>query len=874
MKGVDVFSSLLEVAPTPAGDPASKEARAKGQKFDALLAEAVDAEGQSAAAQAKAQSAKAGAPHAKRAASAADILSADSATKLQTASPAVLGPTPLDDATTSAPLAATTTDADAAPQAKLGVPPRTGEAQGTAAAGGALRGMPGRLVDARASAALPAASKDEGTPAAELSDSTLRDTERTDLTKDRGLELPPGSRSIHQSISHGKLRPGSAGQAGARQGESADRDATGFERELDTAQHAALTEAAPARANTQKADALQQAAPAAQLQPNDASALQAVLERVASVVARIVAPPAAAAPDVTLRTSDLAQSVQSVQSGSARLDLTPAAVDAQPPRSEHAFRAAMADTDAAAMLPPALAGLPAEAPRASAVELSPQGLAGVAPDGVGPSSASVQTAPAGNAQPAAVTTPRAGAPSSGLVADARAGEPVEAMARGARAATSTSTTSSSALDQMASAASATGREAAPTPNPVKVQPPVLTQRTSAGLPSGAGASTSATAMQPGAPGMQPVSAAPAAQAVPGATALVDTPNTVSRDAGALPSNARAALDTRAQPAGTQAATLTTPVGAGAAASGPVQTTPGAATQSAPSARSTDAMAGQPAPALGDDGASLQKAAPGAGSKVAPDLARAPVAPSTEQPVTPSAAPAPVVPAEATAASLPAAAPGLRTDEADSNGKAKRSGDARDEPMARIHGFARGALVGQALSAYGGRGHDGAEHESPRGRRSEERESTGESVSFTDRLPPPDVTTVVHAQQPTPEAPAPAAQPAPNVPLAAPAPAELPDVQFLGRPPDANTENASIAIHHPDLGPIQLEVHRDQGRVEVHAILDTVHAEAVLRANERGIRQGVQQSGMTFGALRVRVRGEESTARPVQTRRRRGNERET
>ena len=55
-----------------------------------------------------------------------------------------------------------------------------------------------------------------------------------------------------------------------------------------------------------------------------------------------------------------------------------------------------------------------------------------------------------------------------------------------------------------------------------------------------------------------------------------------------------------------------------------------------------------------------------------------------------------------------------------------------------------------------------------------------------------------------------------------------------------------------------------------------HAEAVLRANETGIRLGVQQSGMTFGALRLRVRGEErerDVTRATYVRRRRTNERE-
>lgn len=216
-------------------------------------------------------------------------------------------------------------------------------------------------------------------------------------------------------------------------------------------------------------------------------------------------------------------------------------------------------------------------------------------------------------------------------------------------------------------------------------------------------------------------------------------------------------------------------------------------------------------------------------------------------------------------------------------KARPGAGTPDQEGGRIQGFSRGALVGQAMSAYGGRGHDSSEPESgsSRGRKSDEREAGAESLQSADRqVPPPDMSVMVQAQQPPAEvAPPPLiAPPAPPVPLAPP-PSELADVQFMGRPPDAQTENASISIHHPDLGPIQLEVHREQGRVEVHAILESVHAEAVLRANEQGIRQGVQQSGMTFSALRVRVRGDDAATtrgqlqRPQQ-RRRRGNERET
>jgi hypothetical protein len=214
---------------------------------------------------------------------------------------------------------------------------------------------------------------------------------------------------------------------------------------------------------------------------------------------------------------------------------------------------------------------------------------------------------------------------------------------------------------------------------------------------------------------------------------------------------------------------------------------------------------------------------------------------------------------------------------------KSEGESRE----RVHGFSRGGWTDQARSAYGGRGHEGS---SDRG--GSERGETGRTVKreeerATERaaeqaapqflreqlVPEPQLTQAPQQAQETPNANVPQNQPAaPAAPVQ-----ELPDIVFQGRPdPTAATENATISLHHPDLGPIQLEVHRELGRVEVHAVIESQHAQAVLRANENGIRQGVQQAGMTFNALRVRVRGEEPTSnnRPGQERRRRSNERET
>ena len=75
----------------------------------------------------------------------------------------------------------------------------------------------------------------------------------------------------------------------------------------------------------------------------------------------------------------------------------------------------------------------------------------------------------------------------------------------------------------------------------------------------------------------------------------------------------------------------------------------------------------------------------------------------------------------------------------------------------------------------------------------------------------------------------------------------------------------------------MQVHRTQRRVEVEARIESQHGEAVLRANESGIRYGAHQSGMTLGALRVLMPDgedrEEPTARGAPVRRRRMSERQ-
>ncbi len=226
---------------------------------------------------------------------------------------------------------------------------------------------------------------------------------------------------------------------------------------------------------------------------------------------------------------------------------------------------------------------------------------------------------------------------------------------------------------------------------------------------------------------------------------------------------------------------------------------------------------------------------------------------------------------------------------DENGTPIAKEDAVGEARERVHGFTRGGWNGPAMSAYGGRGHEGGERgSSERGEtarawkreeeRSAERASDQSAPQFMPEPSAPTQDLQQQAQAPLPPQEMRQQTVLQNQPAAPAAPVqELPDIVFQGRPPDptAATENASIALHHPDLGPIQLEVHRELGRVEVHAVIETQHAQAVLRANESGIRQGVQQAGMTFNALRVRLRGEEqpSNNRPGQERRRR-DERES
>jgi len=97
------------------------------------------------------------------------------------------------------------------------------------------------------------------------------------------------------------------------------------------------------------------------------------------------------------------------------------------------------------------------------------------------------------------------------------------------------------------------------------------------------------------------------------------------------------------------------------------------------------------------------------------------------------------------------------------------------------------------------------------------------------------------------------------PVLLPTPAVLPDpdAAMMGKLSRGQGINAAnISIEHPELGAMDLVVQSENGRVEVRATAETPKAAAVLRAHESALRYGIQQAGMTFGALKVRSRGAE------------------
>jgi hypothetical protein len=88
------------------------------------------------------------------------------------------------------------------------------------------------------------------------------------------------------------------------------------------------------------------------------------------------------------------------------------------------------------------------------------------------------------------------------------------------------------------------------------------------------------------------------------------------------------------------------------------------------------------------------------------------------------------------------------------------------------------------------------------------------------------------------------------------------------------ERAALSVQHPELGVVELEVLCRNGRVEVHALLASPHAAAVLRANESEVRRGVQASGLVFRGLKLRVREANHAPRAVLARSRHEDEGES
>jgi len=658
------------------------------------------------------------------------------------------------------------------------------------------------------------------------------------LSRDRSNELPPAARSFHNRISHAVSHAARAPE-GDEQVTPSLADAA-FGQALEAAAHEPAKAGEPERA-TQLAEAepsVEEVEPTLTSVQEASAALQAVLERVATVVLRIMAP-APSGPGALPATGSEGAEL-GVAAGAARA---------------HGAR----DPAQALTTPHAVAAETSAAWSALSAHAELAGPDGVAVRGALLSPANAATSEpalraAGSAHSAAAAAPLQGVPASGPTA--------------------------------ASAKVATGSAQA------AAQP--ATSALDRGAPSGQDPHGAARA------------AATAFVTTP-AAAVVSTPQTSSTTATSV---AGAGVATPA-PAQTAAIGTTTPglplapsSAAGTSGFKVVGSTPLAGNTAAPAASTSNATAsplpvatkaarGETKPAATNETDATPAAFSAAVPAAAPELAQRSPAVATNvssvgtQPTASTPAAQPV--AGAVSAPLPLAVGELVSAQNQPlagasdrgpgvTGKGQRTpGQAADETIAPLRGFTRGALVGQAMSAYAGRGHESADPQSSRGRFSDERESRPEAARATDVFGVVDPAALAAQHQPAPEAPsAPAFAAQPAIPLAPAQPVvDLPTVEFAAGPPTAHNENASISLHHPELGPIRLEVHRSEGRIEVHAVIESVHAEAVLRANESGIRQGVQQSGMTFSALRVRVRGDEpTTSRTAQVRRRRANERET
>jgi flagellar hook-length control protein FliK len=63
--------------------------------------------------------------------------------------------------------------------------------------------------------------------------------------------------------------------------------------------------------------------------------------------------------------------------------------------------------------------------------------------------------------------------------------------------------------------------------------------------------------------------------------------------------------------------------------------------------------------------------------------------------------------------------------------------------------------------------------------------------------------------------------------------------------------------HPELGRVQVEVHTDQGRVDVELLARSLSASIALRASEPELRGDLRQRGASLRNYRVRTASDEA-----------------
>lgn len=808
--------------PQVAGGSAKAVSPAQAKKFDALLAEAVENEASSA-------------PGGKA-----------TAGSIAKAAPASIAKTPLSTTGNTTP----ESGLDAAQVASTDTPdaPASKPVRAT---------QPGRALVAEQVAA--AVSGDADSLVEEVPLKTTPRAPAKDLSRETQNVLPSGPSSFHSTISH-------AAKQAAREVTTGTMAAPP---EAESALAAPLPASTSGRAKVEERDTesrdhgaeltVEDAAPVEE-QRAPSAPLAAVLENIAALVSRIVAPPPAAAASASMEQAsteapslklepahgDVTQEHDSLRATPQQTG-TPADAQAFRELAAQATSARAANTNHAdsprannTLGVQTQAATPGTQDAPLGSTLSPLGDTAAAQDANVRSDAGAGSAPRDAVPALAGRQTVQGANGPALhAAQAMPQQGVVTLSAAEQAAVSRATAS---MVQSASAPQQTTTAAAPRAG---LRGPAA---------SAAGATTNTTL--PTAPG-----AATTTAPLPTGPGVVSTNTTLPTSTGTT----TAKVVVTAERAGTTPATTGT-LGRGPAtaqAAAPAPEASSTAPTTTPSAASAGAPNAAPEGLRSTAGRAPAEAAP-ATTSATPGTAAAPS--PTFDPV--------LVPQEALAqASASASAASAES----SSAKDARVGEpSSDGPIAPLRGFSRGAFVGHALSAYGGRGHESAEQQT-RGRFSEERESRPETTRTAEPNIAADLNALAQHTQPTPEAaPAPIASPQPAAPMAPPQPiVDVPNVEFAARPPASQNENASISLHHPDLGPIRLDVQRTAGRIEVHAVLESVHAEAVLRANESGIRQSVQQSGMTFSALRVRVRGEETNPlRQAQVRRRRANERET